>query len=170
MKRSIYLWGNLLRAKWRDALHVFREEMARAGYPLVSTQYEIRNIENNSSERDPRVRAHVLLNLQGEVRDVEVLRICQHAVGRLRNHRVRILDERGERGIPGKPKYIVIRMYSNDDTLRRLKSHSWASPQLLAVGEWIYSERVMDYFFTKDPDMTSGRTRVKFNPKVVSRA
>lgn len=164
---KVYLWRNLLKAKWKEAKSVFKQQMEDSGFGLISNKYEIRHIENKSSDRHPRVAAHAILKVHGEITDEELLKISRHAARRLRRKWFRKLTHLGEKGLPRRPKYIWIRFYSADNRLRRLKSYSWANPELIAGAEWISSQKVMDYFYTRNPDLTSGKLRLKFNPQLV---
>ena len=108
----------------------------------------------------------MVLDQEGTVTDELLQDIVRHSVARLRTHRVRRTGLCGEKGIGGRPDYVLIRLYAQEARLRTLLSKSWKDHDLILIAEWISSPRKMQPFYTRDADATVGRTRIKYNPNL----
>lgn len=152
-----------LKRVWIDLINDWKD----AGLEVLFSLYELRSIENNSSEKEGRINAHIILKVNDQITDALLLRISKHAVRKLQRKRIRRISISGEFGIPVNPKYICVRFYSKDERLRTIKSYSWADQEFVACSEWVSRRSVMDYFYTKDFHISSRRVRVKLNSSLV---
>lgn len=165
--RKLYYYKRLFIAHWNDFRHDLTMNWVNAGFDVPSSKYELREVENNSSEKYGRIHAHVILIVKDKITDQELLKIASHSIRKLRRMRVRRLSSTGEIGLPVQPKYIWVRFYSGDNRFRTLRGMSWANEELVAAAEWISSPRVMEYFYTRQYDLQHRRVRLKLNPNLI---
>jgi hypothetical protein len=165
---KFYIYSTIFKSKWKELRREVVQKWADEGLDVLFSKYEVRAVENNSSEKYGKIHAHIILKIRGQVTDLELMKISRHATKKLRKHRVKRISTTGEFGIPVKPQYIWLRIYSIDNRFRTLKSMSWANDGLVACAEWISSPKVMDYFYTKQYDLSYIRLRLKLNPSLIA--
>jgi len=168
LKSRYYLFSSFFKPRLKKVWMELITDWKDAGLEVLFSLYELRAVENNSSEKEGRINAYVVLKVNDKISDALILRISRHAVRKLRRKRIRRKSISCEFGMPVNPKYVCIRFYSKDERLRTLKSFSWANRELVACSEWISPRSVMDYFYTKDFHLSANRLRTKLNPSLVS--
>lgn len=167
LERKLYGWKNILPIRWQIARREIIQGWRDSGLKVLSSRYTILETLNKSTEAIRQVEAHIILHEKGAVTDELLQGIVQHAIRRLRRHKVRRTDLYGEKGQARRPDYIRIRLYAQRRRIRTLMSYGWKDKDLVLIAEWISSSKKIQPFYTKEADAVLGNIRIKYNPSRV---
>jgi len=143
-------------------------DIEKAGFTLWSQHYSIVNVSNTSPHTFRRIEAHIVLNHDQNTITAEFLtQVVVHAIRKLKTKRIKVKDLEGEKGVLGRPSYIVVRLYSQERRLRRLKSFSWQDKELILIAEWSRNWKVMRPLYTRDAQIIKQGIRIKLNEQLV---
>jgi hypothetical protein len=164
----IYNLKSLIPTQWSILKKKIIPDLKRAGIKMLSQNYKITNITNTSPRKLRRLEAHLILYHNGPISSKELLDILSHALKKLRNVWIRVKDFEGEKGFPGHPDYIIIRLYSQEKRLRKLKTYGWNDKELVLISEWNKNWKNAPPYYTKDDvDIIRNNMRIKFNKQLV---
>jgi hypothetical protein len=162
--RKLYAWKCLWRIQWEITRRSVIEDLRNRGFRVLGSRYETISVLNKSTEDVRQVEAHIVLRGEGAVTHELLQGMVQHAVKKLRRHKVRRTDLYGEKGRAGKPDYIRVRLYARQRRTRTLMSYGWKDKELLLIAEWMSSARKAQPFYTREADLVLGDIRIKYNP------
>lgn len=167
-RAKLFLLQNSLKVNWHIHKRKFDLSRHQAGVFVPSLHYEVVSMRNTSPKAFRRVEAHVVLKLTGKISEKTLLQIVGSALSRVRRVWLRRKDLYGERGLPGPPQSVTVRIYSGHAHLRRLASFSWQDEELAAIVEWSKDWRKAPPFYTRQADRVINGFRVKYNPKITT--
>jgi len=170
LERKLYGWKSLLPIQWQITRREIIRSWRESGLKVLSSRYSILETLNRSTDAVRQVEAHIILHERGTVTDELLQDIVQHAIKRLRKHRVRRTDLYGEKGQARRPDYIRVRLYAQEKRMRTLMSCGWKDKNLVLIAEWISSSRKIQPFFTQEADAVLGQIRIKYNPSRVQKS
>lgn len=164
----IYNLKSLIPTQWV----ILKDKLTRifkgAGLKIISQDYKIVNIENISPRKLRRLEAHLILNHNGSTTPEKLFEIVSHALKQLQKVYIRVKDFEGEKGFPGHPDYIIIRLYSIEKRLRRLKAYNWSDKELILIAEWNKNWKTAPPYYTKDyADIIKNNMRIKLNKQLI---
>jgi hypothetical protein len=161
---KFYIWKNMVIPQWEYSKNQLIQELENFGIKLSLTRYSIREIENRSAPSFRRILAHVVLR-QEELSLQEYSNLAKSVVNRLHNYTVRVSNLERERGMPGCPHYIAIRLYAHDKRIRALTSIGWSDKNLILMAEWFSKLKNNGPIFVKHPDLVTDGIRIQYNPQ-----
>jgi hypothetical protein len=170
LERKLYTWQSILPIQWQITKREIVQKWRDIGLKVLSSRYTILELTNTSAATVRRIEAHIILHEKGIVTGGLLQEIIQHAIGRLRRHRVRKKDLYGEKGLARNPDYIGVRLYAQERRIRTLMSYSWKDKDLVLIAEWIAPTKKVDPFYTRDADAILGAIRIKYNPSLAQSA
>lgn len=118
--------------------HEVRRNWRNAGLAPAADRYEVRSIENLSTQGIARLRVVGVLRNSEHAEDTELLRHILVAL--VRAGRRRFVRSRGrflDKGIPWarRPRQVFVDLYIEDGPIRWLRSGGWAAGNLAAIAE-----------------------------------
>lgn len=165
---KMYSWKSLLPIQWETTKREIVAKWRSAGLKVLSSRYTILDVQNKSNDSVRQVVAHLLLRETGTVTGELLQDIIRHAVKKLRRRRVRKISFRGERGWPGKPDCVTMRLYARQRRIRTLLSYGYKDEELVLIAEWLSPNTSVRPFYTRQPDVVLGDIRIKHNPQLVT--
>jgi hypothetical protein len=163
-----YAFKSILATQWVIAKRQIIADFERAGMKLLGRHYSILDVQNTSPRSFRRIEAHLVLHYQGTITSAFLLQILDHAIRKLRTKRVRLKDLYGEKGFPARPHSITVKLYSQERRLRKLKTLTWISDELILIAEWSRNWKVAPPFYTRDAQLVHRGIRVKLNERLLT--
>jgi len=150
---------------WHNTKDDIVTKWRQLGLDVLSSRYELRFSPasgNKSIERIRRAEGHVVLAPDETPTKELVEKIIRHASRRLRRKLLRAHDITGKTTLLARrPKYVWLKVHSEDGRFRELDARELGSPALIAIGEWIHWRHHGKPIFVKVPSMTKGGHRIR---------
>lgn len=160
--RKIANWRHILKTQYRIYKIERQKELRKAGFKQFSKRFEIKDIENRSTEKNVRIYSFVW------IKDIEGLdiadfhRLVRYIIKRLRRKKFPLTNF-GEPSIfKYRPKYIWLDIYSQDKCIRFYKRHLNSEFHILKA-EWIKNIKKREPILLKETDEIIKKVRYKYN-------
>jgi hypothetical protein len=164
----VFALNHSLKVNWQIQARKFKLSLQQSGSFVPSLEYEIVSVRNISPRTFGRIEAHVVLKRKGRIAETSLLQIIKSVLDQVRRRWIKRKDLYGEKGFPSSPYSVLMRIYSVDESLRRLATYSWQDDKLIAIAEWSRNWKKAPPFYTKQLDRTFKGIRIKYNPKVIT--
>ncbi len=147
-------------AKWNSAKS---DRILKKGGFDFGAIHIVSLIRNTSPQKFTRIEVIASLNFKGEVTDKDIVKIVKHIVKKMRQKRVRIKDQYGEKGLLRHPRFITLRIFTVEKRLRGLVS-LWTNQEVALIAEWSINWNLYKPFYTRDQVHYADRNlRIKLN-------
>lgn len=174
--RKLHFWKNIAISALDNFKLQLRKERHKRGLKTLSALYDVKHVQNKSTETIPRIEAQVVLKGKletimtlkenGEIRCALIEDIVRHATTKLKKHKISLVGIKGEHWIKHSPQYIWIRLYSKNARLRSLLSYSWQENFLIARAEWFSKWRNLKPIFLMKPNASVAGILIEYNPSL----
>lgn len=172
-----YLWGNIAYAIWQSYKRQVVEKWREIGLKVLSSRYEIRYIENKSTDKLARIEAHIIikgpmeldLRLQdnGTIRCEMFESIVKHVMKKLKRRRIKLSELDKKYFFKRTPKYIWLSVYLRDARIRNLLSSGWQGKNLFAKAEWFSRWSNYGPIMLKHKHSILKRISIEYNPEII---
>ncbi|WP_347174648.1 hypothetical protein [Polaribacter uvawellassae] len=162
IRRKIANWRHILKIQYRIYKIERQKELRQAGFRQFSKRFEIKEIENRSTEKDVRIYSHVWIK---DIDDLDIdnfHRLVKHIIKSLRRKRFSLSNFGELSKIKYHPKYIWLDIYSQDKCIRFYKRHLNSDYHVLKA-EWIKNIQRREPILLKETDAIIGKVRYKYN-------
>jgi len=166
--RRLYVWKNIFLQAFTLAKFQIHDQLLKSGFPVLSSRYLIRRIENKSAAEIRRLEAQIVLTAVELPSRRILLDIVRHATRKLRRKRIPKVETTRVGKIKRKPSYVWIKLHRRDGRIRTLLSSTWASQNLLLQAEWMSVRYRRRPIFVKSADEALRGIHIQFNPNMLS--
>ena len=170
LSSRLYMLATSFKIHWEIQKRKIQMDLLQKGIFLPNLGYKIVFYKNTSPSSFRRIEGHAVLNITGKITDQELIKIIRSAINQLKRKLIRRKDIFGERGLPGSPYSINLRLYSVDRRIRTLSSYTWSNEELVCIAEFSKNWKKSPPFYTREADRIVGSIRIKYNPKLMKTA
>lgn len=162
IRRRIANWRHVINIHYRIYKIERQKELRQVGFKQFSKRFEIKEIENRSTDKIVRIYSYVWIkDIDGlDIEDFH--RLVRYVIKRLKRKRFPLTNFGGHSTLKYRPKYIWLDIYSQDKNLRFYKRHLNSDYHILKA-EWIKSSRKREPILLKKPDDIIKKVRYKYN-------
>ena len=162
LKRKIDNWRHILNIQIRIYKIERQKELRQAGFKQFSKRFEIKEIENRSTDKNVRIYSYVWIkDLEGlDIDDFH--RLIRYIIKKLRRKKFPLINFGEPSILKYHPKYIWLDIFSQDKCLRFYKRHLNSDYHILKA-EWIKNIKKREPILLKKTDEIIGKIRFKYN-------
>ena len=123
LRRKIANWRHILKIQYRIYKIERQKELRQAGFKQFKKRFEIKEIENRSTDKIARIYSYIWIKDLEELNEPDFHKLIKYIIRHLRKKRFHCSNIGESTFLRKHPKYIWIGLYSQDKNVRFYKRH-----------------------------------------------